>query len=62
MHANEIIQRLKEIDTELSPEWLTCDGELSRSQVRARYTKLITEKNRLEVKLGRPLTTKELYS
>lgn len=29
------------IDCELSPENLTCDGELSRSQVQARYTALI---------------------
>jgi hypothetical protein len=28
------------IDSELSPENLSCDGELSRSQVQARYTKL----------------------
>ena len=30
------------IDSELSPENLTCDGELSRSQVQARYKSLIT--------------------
>ena len=29
------------IDSELSPENLTCDGELSRSQVNARYRELI---------------------
>lgn len=28
------------IDADLSPENLTCDGELSRSQVQARYTQL----------------------
>jgi hypothetical protein len=28
------------IDAELSPENLTCDGELSRSQVQARYKTL----------------------
>ena len=28
------------IDSELSPEHLTCDGELSRSQVQARYKML----------------------
>ena len=34
-------QRLAEcIDAELSPENLTCDGELSASQVRARYASL----------------------
>ena len=34
-------QRLADmIDSELSPENLTCDGELSRSQVNARYRTL----------------------
>ena len=28
------------IDSDLSPENLTCDGELSRSQVQARYQQL----------------------
>jgi hypothetical protein len=28
------------IDADLSPENLTCDGELSRSQVQARYAEL----------------------
>jgi hypothetical protein len=30
----------KAIDSELSPENLTCDGELPRSQVQARYRSL----------------------
>jgi hypothetical protein len=30
------------IDAELSPENLTCDGELPRSQVQARYRQLTT--------------------
>jgi hypothetical protein len=34
-------QRIAEmIDSDLSPENLTCDGELSRSQVTARYREL----------------------
>jgi hypothetical protein len=41
-------QQLAEcIDSELSPENLTCDGELSASQVRARYRSLITVANEL---------------
>ena len=36
-------QRIAEIvDSALSPENLTCDGELSRSQVNARYKELTT--------------------
>ena len=35
-------QRLaNRIDNELSPENLTCDGELSRAQVQAKYKRLI---------------------
>jgi hypothetical protein len=29
------------IDSQLSPEWLTCDGELSRAEVNRRYNFLI---------------------
>ncbi len=36
------------IDCELSPENLTCDGELSRSQVQARYKALTTAANQLK--------------
>ena len=36
------------IDSELSPENLTCDGELSASQVRARYNKLMTVAKQLQ--------------
>jgi hypothetical protein len=36
-------QRIAEmIDADLSPENLTCDGELSRAQVQARYKSLTT--------------------
>ena len=45
-------QRIAEmIDGDLSPENLTCDGELSRSQVQARYRQLnaaATELRRLD--------------
>jgi hypothetical protein len=35
------------IDCELSPENLTCDGELSRTQVNARYKALTTAASQL---------------
>ena len=47
------------IDSELSPEHLTCDGELSRSQVQARYkslTSAATELARLD-----PVAAREIY-
>ncbi len=36
------------IDSALSPENLTCDGELSASQVRARYKELTTVARELQ--------------
>jgi hypothetical protein len=36
------------IDSELSPENLTCDGELSRSQVQARYRELTAAARELQ--------------
>jgi hypothetical protein len=36
------------IDSDLSPENLTCDGELPRSQVQARYKQLTTAAKELK--------------
>lgn len=42
-------QRIAEtINCELSPENLTCDGELSHTQVQARYKQLITAAKQLK--------------
>jgi len=42
-------QRIAEmIDNELSPENLTCDGELSRSAVKQRYRQLTTAARELK--------------
>jgi hypothetical protein len=38
--VNGRIRVAQSIDSELSPENLTCDGELSRSQINARYRQL----------------------
>ena len=41
-------QRIAEaIDCELSPENLTCDGELSHTEVQARYKQLVTAAKQL---------------
>jgi hypothetical protein len=37
LNAEDRQKIAESIDSELSPEWLTCDGELSRSQVQQRY-------------------------
>jgi hypothetical protein len=47
------------IDCQLSPENLSCDGELPMSQVRARYTKLTAAATDL-VKLD-PSTAQYMY-
>jgi hypothetical protein len=53
-------QRIAEtIDAEMSPENLTCDGELSHSQVQARYKQLITAAKQL-VELD-PTTATVIY-
>jgi hypothetical protein len=36
------------IDSALSPEWLTCDGELSRTEVQRRYNALTTAARQLK--------------
>jgi hypothetical protein len=49
----------KSIDSELSPENLTCDGELPRSQVQARYRSLTAAAKDL-IKLD-PTVAKYMY-
>lgn len=38
----------REIDSQLSPENLSCDGELSLTQVRARYSRLVAVAKQLK--------------
>jgi hypothetical protein len=47
------------IDSDLSPENLTCDGELPRSQVQARYKQLTTAAKEL-IKLD-PTVAQYIY-
>jgi len=46
--ASDRKQIAQMIDSELSPENLTCDGELSRSQVQARYNRLTSVADQLQ--------------
>ena len=41
----ECLEHLLEIECKLSPENLTCDGELSRSEINRRYRDLDEAKN-----------------
>ena len=49
------------VDSELSPENLSCDGELSRSQVNARYRQLTSVAKQL-LKLDPSVKIYELYT
>ena len=58
---NEILHDLRRVEAQLSPENLTCDGELPRSAWRAKAQKLNTQYANLLKELGREPTTQELY-
>jgi hypothetical protein len=57
----EIKEKFLNLACQLSPENLTCDGELSRSQVKERYKSIMVEWHKLEDELGREVTEDELY-
>jgi hypothetical protein len=46
----------------LSPENLTCDGELSNAQVRIRHRELMKKWRELEREVGRAVSEEEAYS
>jgi hypothetical protein len=46
----------------LSPENLTCDGECSRSEVRARHASLMREWRNAEKKFGGPVTESDVWN
>jgi hypothetical protein len=57
----EILRDLSTVECNLSPENLTCDGELPRYQVQRRYSKLMAEKRALIRELGREPTDQEIW-
>lgn len=57
----DILNALRDVENALSPENLSCDGELPKSEINRRYSKLMAEKTRLVKELGRTPTDKELY-
>ena len=54
----EILSQIDGIDCSLSPECLTCDGELSRTEVNRRYRELMRRRNALEAELGRKVESR----
>jgi hypothetical protein len=58
----EIIRDLQTVECNLSPENLTCDGELSAAQVRKRAAELNRQRKALVQELGREPTDNELWN
>ena len=57
----EIINDLQDVECQLSPENLTCDGELARSHVERRRRELTAKRQALVIELGREPTAAELF-
>lgn len=57
----ELLDKFRRIENQLSPENLTCDGELRPSEVRRRATILNRERQTIIDELGYEPTWKELY-
>jgi hypothetical protein len=57
----EILEDLKRIECELSPENLTCDGELPPSAYTIKSKELYKERAKLVKELGREPTDKEIW-
>jgi hypothetical protein len=58
----ELLDKLRRIDNSLSPEVLTCDGELRPNEVRRRAAILHRDRNDVIAQLGYTPTDKELYN
>jgi len=57
----ELKARFVDLAGRLSPENLSCDGELSRGQVKARYAAIMKEWKALEKEAGRTVTEDETW-
>lgn len=58
----EIMGRFKQLACMLSPENLSCDGELSRTETDRRYRAFTKEWHGLEQILGRTVTEDEVWT
>ena len=59
--TNIQLRKFLSIANALSPENLSCDGELSRTQVQARYKKLKKDWSDLEKEVGFTVTEETIY-
>ena len=55
----ELMDALAALCSDLSPENLSCDGELSRTQINAKYAAIRGEWREIEKKLGRMVSDEE---
>lgn len=56
----ELKEAFLDLECALSPESLTCDGELTDAQVRSRHSVLVGKWRKLESQLGRRVTDSEV--
>jgi hypothetical protein len=56
-----LLEQLRQVDNQLSPEWLTCDGELPAYMVRRRAAQLNRQRRGIIAQLGYEPTFAELY-
>jgi|OM-RGC.v1.016141521 hypothetical protein len=57
----DILKALSSVDSSLSPENLTCDGELSRTAVRRKAAALRRARKALETELGRKMDDTQVW-
>lgn len=55
-------QKFLSLVCQLSPENLSCDGELSRAEIQARQRAILRDWSRLEKEVGRKVTETEVYA
>jgi hypothetical protein len=58
----EVVKRFIDLSCRLSPENLTCDGELSRTESRRRYRHLMLEWKKLERRIGRKISEGAVFA
>lgn len=56
-----ILNEFRDVENRLSPENLSCDGELPKTEQRRRYAELTKKRNALIAELGRVPTDTELW-
>jgi len=59
---NETLHQFMDILNQLSPEYLSGDGELTTREVRKRYRELMNQWRALEREVGKRVTEDEVYA